>query len=263
MLPAGSFEDRVAIVTGGGSGIGAAIATELAALGALVVLLGRRQDVLDAAAARIDTTGGRVATRSVDVRDRVRVEEIVAEVIARYGRVDHLVNSAAGNFQCDPEELTPNGWSAVVDIVLNGTWNATQAVGRHMIERGGGGSILAIGTTAAMIGGPTTVHSSSAKAGVISMAKSLGAAWAPHGIRMNVMTPGPTEGTGAMTYLYGEEGQWEEQVAAIPLGRMLKQREAADASVFLLSDFAGYITGHNLVVDGGRSLGRAGGVFGG
>ncbi|MCL4368229.1 MAG: SDR family oxidoreductase [Actinobacteria bacterium] len=261
MLPARAFEDRVAVVTGGSSGIGLAIARELARLEATIILLGRRESPLAEAAAQIEAAGGRAATFAADVRDRARVDEVVAEVVKQHGRIDHLVNSAAGNFQCRPEELTPNGWNAVVDIVLNGTWNMTQAVGRHMIENGRGGSILSIGTTAAMIGGPTTVHSSSAKAGVLSLTRSLAVAWAEHGVRLNVMTPGPTEDTGAMTFLYGEEGQWDAQVAAIPLARMLTQQEAADASAFLLSDFAGYVTGHNLVVDGGRSLGRAGGVF--
>lgn len=263
MLPDGSFAGRVSIVTGGSSGIGEGIADELARLGSDVVIVGRRQDVLDAAAAKLAVHGTRIGTYSADVRERDRVEEVVADVVSTYGRVDHLVNSAAGNFQANPEELSQNAWRAVVGIVLDGTWNFTQTVGRHLIERGEGGSILNIGTTAALIGGPSTVHSTAAKAGVLAMTKSLGAAWAKHKIRVNVMTPGPTEDTGAMTFLFGEEGQWEEQVAAIPLKRMLTRQEAADASVYLLSDYAAYVTGHNLVIDGGRSLGRAGGVFSG
>jgi len=262
MLPEGTFTDRVSIVTGGSSGIGEAIAAELARLGSEVVLLGRRTEVLADAAERMSAVGGRVHTYAADVRDRDRVDEVIDDVVGKLGRIDCLVNSAAGNFQAKPEDLTPNGWSAVVRIVLDGSWNCTQTVGRHMIERGKGGSILNIGTTAAIIGGPSTVHSTSAKAGVVAMTKSLGAAWAAHGIRVNMMTPGPTENTGAMTFLFGEPGQWEEQVNAIPMRRMLTQQEAADASVYLLSDYAGYITGHNLVIDGGRSLGRAGGVFG-
>lgn len=263
MLPAKSFNERVSVVTGGSSGIGLAIAKELAQLGSDVAIVGRKQDQLDSAAEALSSFGTRVLTYSADVRQRDRVEEVVADVVGQWGGIDHLVNCAAGNFQAKPEDLSANAWSAVVDIVLDGTWNFTQTVGRHMIGRGVGGSILNIGTTAAIVGGPSTVHSTAAKAGVISMAKSLGAAWAEHGIRVNVMTPGPTEGTGAMTYLFGGEGQWDEQVQAIPLKRVLTQQEAADASVYLLSDYAGYITGHNLVIDGGRSLGRAGGVFSG
>lgn len=262
MLPEGSFKDRVSIVTGGSSGIGEAIAAELARLGSAVVLVGRRPDVLAEAAQRMGHAGGQILTYAADVRDRDRVDEVMDDVVGTLGGIDCLVNSAAGNFQAKPEDLTPNGWSAVVRIVLDGTWNCTQAAGRHMIERGRGGSILNIGTTAAIIGGPSTVHSTSAKAGVVAMTKSLGAAWAQHGIRVNMMTPGPTEDTGAMTFLFGGPGEWDEQVNAIPMRRMLTRQEAADASVYLLSDFAGYVTGHNLVIDGGRSLGRAGGVFG-
>lgn len=263
LLPRNSFGDRVSLVTGGSSGIGEAIAIELAKLGSDVALVGRRAEPLKATAERLTELGVQVLTYSMDVRDREGVQKVVDDIVDRWGRIDHLVNSAAGNFQAKPEDLSANAWSAVVRIVLDGTWNFSQAVGRHLISRGGGGSILSIGTTAAMIGGPTTVHSTSAKAGVIAMAKSLGVAWAEHGIRVNVMTPGPTEGTGAMTFLFGEEGQWDEQVEAIPMKRMLSRQEAADASVYLLSDYASYITGHNLVIDGGRSLGRAGGVFGG
>ncbi|WP_109474079.1 SDR family oxidoreductase [Ornithinimicrobium cavernae] len=263
MLPNDTFAGRVSLVTGGSSGIGEAIAQELARLGSDVAIVGRRQEQLDAAAERLQEHGTRVATYAVDVRERPAVEAAVSDVVEQWGRIDHLVNSAAGNFQARPEDLSPNAWSAVVRIVLDGTWNFSQVVGQHMIERGGGGSILSIGTTAALIGGPSTVHSTSAKAGVIALTKSLGAAWAEHGIRVNVMTPGPTEGTGAMTFLFGGEGQWDEQVQAIPMKRMLTRQEAADASVYLLSDYASYVTGHNLVIDGGRSLGRAGGVFGG
>lgn len=263
MLPDNTFANRVSVVTGGSSGIGEAIAQELARLGSDVAIIGRKQDQLDVAATRLREHGTQIATYSVDVRERESVEAAVAQILQQWGRIDHLVNSAAGNFQAKPEDLSPNAWASVVRIVLDGTWNFTQTVGQHMIARGGGGSILSIGTTAAMIGGPSTVHSTSAKAGVIALTKSLGAAWAEHNIRVNVMTPGPTEGTGAMTFLFGGDGEWDAQVQAIPLKRMLTRQEAADASVYLLSDFAGYITGHNLVIDGGRSLGRAGGVFGG
>jgi NAD(P)-dependent dehydrogenase (short-subunit alcohol dehydrogenase family) len=263
LLPKGSFDGRVSLVTGGSSGIGEAIALELAKLGSDVAIVGRRPEQLEATAEKLTAHGVRVLTYPMDVRERENADIVVDDIVDRWGRIDHLVNSAAGNFQAKPEDLSPNAWSAVVRIVLDGTWNFSQAVGRHLIARGGGGSILSIGTTAAMIGGPSTVHSTSAKAGVIAMVKSLGAAWAEHGIRVNVMTPGPTEDTGAMQFLFGKEGQWDEQVQAVPMKRMLTRQEAANASVYLLSDYASYITGHNLVIDGGRSLGRAGGVFGG
>ena len=264
MLPLGTFSGRVSVVTGGSSGIGEGISQELARLGSTVVLLGRRETALSVAAERIGgATGEKVGWWAVDVRDRSRVEEVVQAVVETYGRIDHLVNSAAGNFQSPPEALSPNAWSAVVRIVLDGTWNCTQVFGRHLIESGSAGSVLSIGTTAAVVGGPSTVHSASAKAGVLAMTKSLAGAWARHGIRLNVLTPGPTLETGAMTHLFSSKDEWEAQMAAIPLGRALSRDEVAHAATYLLSDFAGYITGTNLVMDGGRTLGRGAGTPGG
>lgn len=256
MLPEGSFSGRVAIVTGGGAGIGEAITTELARLGATTVILGRTQEKLDAVCAAITAAGGTARGYAVDVRDRDAVEAAFASVVEEFGRIDHLVNNAAGNFRVPPEDMSPNAWDAVVKIVLYGTWNCTQTAGRHMIERGGGGSVLNIGSTMAYQGGPDTVHSASAKAGVLSMTKSLAAAWGRHGIRVNTLIPGMTEGTGGIEALHKSVMAYEEAIARIPLGRMVTKTELANAASYLLSDFAGYVTGAELVVDGGRSLGR-------
>lgn len=256
MLPQGTFAGRVAIVTGGGAGIGEAITTELARLGATTVILGRTQEKLDAVCAAITAAGGTARGYGVDVRDRPAVEAAFAAVVEEFGRIDHLVNNAAGNFRVRPEDLSPNAWDAVVQIVLYGTWNCTQTVGRHMIERSGGGSVLNIGSTMAHQGGPDTVHSASAKAGVLSMTRSLAAAWGPHGIRVNALIPGMTEGTGGVEALHRSAAAYDEAIARIPLGRMVTKQELAHAASYLLSDFAGYVTGAELVVDGGRSLGR-------
>ncbi len=261
MLPEKTLSGNVSIVSGGGSGIGQAIAEELARLGSTVVLFGRRVDVLKSAAESIWAKGGQAIYFPGDVRDRDRVDEVVAAAVHEFGAVNHLVNSAAGNFQIPPENLSRNGWASVVQIVLDGSWNFTQSVGKHMINNEQGGSILSIGTTSSLIGGPLTVHSTSAKAGVLAMTKSLAGAWAEYGIRLNVLTPGPTAGTGAQDYLYSGEGEWESQVKNIPLGREAALTEVANGAAYLLSDYAGYVTGANLVMDGGRSLGRGGGVF--
>jgi len=253
VLAPGTFDDRVAVVTGGGSGIGLAIAGELARLGATVWLLGRTEVKLRAACAEISAAGGRAEALALDVRDRDAVADAVAIVVERHGGIDHLVNSAAGNFRVAPEEMSANAWDAVVQIVQYGTWHCTQLVGRHMIERGRGGSVLSIGSTMARQGGPDTVHSASAKAAVATMTRSLAAAWGPHGIRLNVLVPGTTAGTAGMAALHGRAEAPED---AIPLRRLGRRNELAHAATYLLSDHASYVTGAELVVDGGRSLGR-------
>ena len=257
MLPAGTFEGRVAMVTGGGSGIGRAIAAELARLGATVVVLGRTAAKLDETVAAIRADGGRAHACAVDVRDRDAVARAVGLVVAEHGRVDHLVNSAAGNFRVAPEDMSPNAWDAVVQIVLHGTWHCTQLVGQHLIARDSPGSILNLGSTMASRGGPDTVHSASAKAGVATMTRSLAAAWGPHGIRINVLVPGTTDGTAGMQALHASStGEGRDPVAAIPLRRLGTTEEVAHAATFLLSDYASYVTGASLTMDGGRSLGQ-------
>ncbi|MGW4032680.1 SDR family oxidoreductase [Streptomyces sp. NPDC004838] len=255
MLPSGSFDGRVAVITGGGSGIGEMIAYHLAALGATTVLIGRRPEPVEAVASAVRDRGGSAHAFAADVRDRDRVEEVMAQTVERYGRIDHLVNNAAGNFRVRPEDMSPNAWNAVVRIVLDGSWHCTQTVGRHLIERGGGGSVVSIGTTPALYGGADTAHSASAKAGVLAMTKSLALAWGSHGIRLNVVTPGLTDDTGAVGQLFPDPEEYRANLAKIPVGRHANRDEIASAVTYLLSDHAGYVTGQNLIVDGGRSLG--------
>jgi NAD(P)-dependent dehydrogenase (short-subunit alcohol dehydrogenase family) len=257
MLETQSFAGRVALVTGGGSGIGLALAQALAGLGAAVAVMGRREDVLDQARRAITEGGGAALAVAGDVRDRDAVEAAVRRTESELGPVDVLVNAAAGNFRVRPEAMSPNAWDAVVGIVLHGTWNVTQAVGRRTIEAGHGASVLNIGTVGALRGGPETAHSASAKAGVVAMTKSLAQAWGPHGIRLNVLTPGITQGTPGAEILWRDAAARDEVVSEIPLGRAATLEDVANAGVFLLSPYAGHITGTNLVVDGGRSLGRA------
>lgn len=257
MLPSDTFKGRVAVITGGGSGIGHAIAGELATLGATVILVGRRQQVLEEAAHVLTQRGASAHGFVGDVRDPERIDEITQQVMAEYGPIDVLVNSAAGNFRVAPEDMSVNAWNAVVRIVLDGSWNWTQAVGRQAIANHHGASILNIGTVGALLGGPQTAHSASAKAGVVAMTKSLAGAWGQHGIRLNVLTPGITDDTPGAEILLKDPGMREKAIGEVPLGRAAVLSEMTHAASFLLSDYAAYITGANLVVDGGRSLGRA------
>lgn len=257
MLPEQSFAGKVAVVTGGGSGIGAGIARALATGGATVALVGRKPETLERAAEQIQRDGGRAVVAPGDVRDRDAVSETLDRLTADHGPVDLLVNSAAGNFRVAPEAMSPNAWKAVTSIVLDGTWNWTQAVGQRALSSSRPCSILSIGTVGALQGGPETVHSASAKAGVVAMTKSLAAAWGTHGVRLNLVTPGITEGTPGAEILLLDQEQWASALAQVPLGRPAELQEVTDAALFLLSDFAAYITGANLLVDGGKALGRA------
>jgi NAD(P)-dependent dehydrogenase (short-subunit alcohol dehydrogenase family) len=256
LLPQNSFSGAVALVTGGSSGIGEGIAVKLAGLGATVAVYGRRAEPLQRVVEQIRAAGGSATSLTGDVRDRQRVEEVLDELTGEYGPVTHLVNNAAGNFRVQPEELTPNGWDAVVDIVLNGTWNFTQTVAQRNLRAGLPLSVVCIGTVGALSGGPTTAHSATAKAGVLAMVKSLAGAWGPAGIRLNMVTPGPISNTGGARALIGSDEQRRTLLGELPLRRFGTIDEVADAVTYLLSDYAAFITGANLVVDGGIALGR-------
>jgi len=177
MLAEGTFEGKVALVTGGGSGLGRAFALEFARLGAGVVVAGRRPEPLDETVALIEGQGGKALAQPTDVRDPEHVDALVAAAVDRFGRVDVLVNNAAGNFVVKAEELSPNGWRAVVAIVLDGSFLCSRAAGRQMIEQGDGGAILSVIASYAWTGGPGTIHSAAAKAGIVAMTRTLAVEW--------------------------------------------------------------------------------------
>ncbi len=250
------MQGRSYLVTGGGSGIGAAIAEQLAARGAAVAVSGRRRERLDEVVGRIAAAGGRAVAVPLDVRDPEQVQAGVEEAVSQLGGLDGLVNNAAGNFVCPAEKLSPNGWRAVVDIVLNGTWNCTSAVAQHMIEAGRPGSILSVIATYAWTGHPGTVHSAAAKAGVLAMSRTLAAEWARFGIRVNCIAPGPTTTEGAGAALWATDEERASVIDSVPARRFASPEEIAGVSAFLMSDQAAYVTGEVLTVDGGQSLGR-------
>jgi NAD(P)-dependent dehydrogenase (short-subunit alcohol dehydrogenase family) len=251
---------RVAVVTGGGTGIGLAIARRLGRLGASIVIASRNAGNLEAGAAELVKDGTPHLTVPVDVRKPEDIDAMVARTVETFGGIDILVNNAAGNFICRAEDLSPNGWNAVIGIVLNGSFYCSRAVGRHMIARGRGGAIVSILANYVWTGSAGTIHSAAAKAGVMSMTQTLAVEWARHQIRVNAVAPGPIESPGAAKQLWATPEAVERITGMVPLGRWGQASEVADAVAFLASPHAGYITGEILTIDGGTWLGR--GTFG-
>jgi len=250
------FKGRVALVTGGGSGIGRAIARRYAAGGGTVVVLGRRVEPLQETVGLIARDGGSADFVSCDVRDAEAVAAAVDGVVAREGSIDALVNNAAGNFVVPGEQLSANGWKAVIDIVLNGSFHATRAAAPHMLGAGRG-SILNVIATYAWHGHPGTVHSAAAKGGIVAMTRTLAAEWAGRGVRINCIAPGPTETEGAGKALWGDASARERVLSSVPARRFASPEEIAESASYLLSDRADYVTGEMHVVDGGQWLGKS------
>ena len=250
------LKDHVAIVTGGGTGIGLAIAKRLASVGCRVMIASRDSEHLESGVAEVQRAGQEASAFQVDVRDPVQVDEMVARTAATFGRIDILVNNAAGNFVCRAEELSPNGWNAVIGIVLNGSFYCARAVGRHLIARHHPGSIVSILANYVWTGSPGTIHSAAAKAGVMSMTQTLALEWARHNIRVNAIAPGPIESPGAAKQLWNSPQAVERIRQMVPLGRWGRASEVADAVAFLVSPLAAYITGETLTVDGGAWMGH-------
>jgi NAD(P)-dependent dehydrogenase (short-subunit alcohol dehydrogenase family) len=254
MLPEGTFAGRTAIVTGGGSGLGRAIALELARLGAGVVVAGRREEPLAETVSLVEQRGAEGLAQPTDVREPEAVDALVAAAVDRFGRLDVLVNNAAGNFVVKAEDLSPNGWRAVVGIVLDGTFLCSRAAGRRMFEQGDGGAILSVIASYAWTGGPGTVHSAAAKAGILALTRTLAVEWAEHRIRVNSICPGPTDTEGAGQALWPTEEDRARVAATVPLGRLASPEEVAVWAAALCSPHADYITGENLTIDGGHWL---------
>jgi len=251
-----ALKGRVAIVTGGGTGIGLAIAKRLGELGATLVFGSRNSANLEQGSAELRRAGYDSLACQVDVRKPDQVDEMVHRVIHHYGHIDILVNNAAGNFICRAEELSPNGWNAVIGSVLNGSFYCSRAVGKRMIERGAGGTIVSVLANYVWTGSAGTVHSAAAKAGVMSMTQTLAVEWARHRIRVNAVAPGPIESPGAARQLWNTPQDVERISNTVPLGRWGHPSEVADAVAFLVSDHAAFITGETLTVDGGAWLAR-------
>ena len=258
MFESGLLKGKSIIVTGGGTGLGKSMATRFAELGADLVITSRRQNVIDETAEALRQYGGKVLTVACDVRDPDQVQNMVDHTVNEFGKIDVLLNNAAGNFISPTENLSPNGFKTVVDIVLNGTFNCTQAAGKVMRENKGG-VILNIVTTYAWTGSGYVVPSACAKAGVLAMTRSLAVEWAKYGIRTVAIAPGPFPTEGAWSRLAPPGlGIKKKMINRIPLKRVGEHHELANLASYLVSDQAGYINGEVVTIDGGEWLQGAG-----
>ena len=263
----GILDGQVALITGGATGIGFGIAELLGALGAHVVIASRKQEHLDKAAASLTTNGARVSTVVVDVRDADRVKSMVEQVRGERGRIDILVNNAAGNFYAPSESMSANAWKAVVEIDLNGTFFCSQAV-FPVMKAQGGGRIISISMTLHYRGWPLMAHATAAKAGIDALTRTLALEWARHGIRVNAVAPGPipTEGVrkaftppsaSGVPDVFAVERALEDYARkSIPLGRWGTPADIAGMVAFLASPAADWVTGSIFVIDGGEWLAR-------
>jgi 2,4-dienoyl-CoA reductase [(3E)-enoyl-CoA-producing], peroxisomal len=247
----GILRDHVAFLTGGGTGITGGIARAMAEAGASVALVSRRMEHLEPAAAAINEIGGKAIAVAADVRNPEEVERAVAATVEHFGKLDIVVNGAAGNFLCKPEELSPNGFGSVVDIDLKGTFNVCRAAFEQLKEHRG--QILNISATLHYLGTPMQLHVSAAKAGVDALTRNLAVDWGRFGIRVNAIAPGPIEDTEGMKRLVPEPVKDRLQ-KKIPLGRFGKIKDIEHAAVFLCSDAASFINGLVVIVDGGHWL---------
>jgi NAD(P)-dependent dehydrogenase (short-subunit alcohol dehydrogenase family) len=242
---------KSALVTGGGSGIGAGIARLFAKHGAKVALIGRTAQKLETTAAAIREAGGTATVHPCDVREYPYLEKAINDAVAANGGLDIVVNSAAGNFLAPAASLSANGFRSVVDIDLCGTFNACRAAFTHLSAHGG--SIVSITATQADVPTPLQCHAGAAKAGIAKLTKDLALEWARFGIRVMAIAPGPVEDTEGMSRL-APGGAGDELKKRVPLGRYGTIDEIAGATLFLVSPAAAYVTGTTLLIDGGTSL---------
>lgn len=249
------------LITGGGTGLGKSIGLRYVALGAQLVICGRRKDVLEATAQEFkDNLSATIETHVCDVRD-VQAVEAMMDTIWQNGPLDVLLNNAAGNFLARTERLSTRAFDAIVDIVLKGSAYCTMDVGRRWIASGHKGTVLQILTQSAMTGMPFTVPSAMAKAGALAMIRSLAVEWGPYGIRTVGVVPGPFPTEGAWSRLMPKERIGEAPIEqGVALRRMGEHHELADLCTYLISDSAGFITGEAVIIDGGRWLQGAAGA---
>jgi NAD(P)-dependent dehydrogenase (short-subunit alcohol dehydrogenase family) len=259
MLPADTFKGRTVYVTGGGTGLGKAMAVEFARAGADVAIASRDPDHRAAGVAAVEAAGGRGFGTAVDVRSLESIVKSFDETEQALGRsISILINNAAGNFAVPAERMSVNAWNSVINIVLNGTFYCSTEFARRLIDRKEGGAILNIGATYVWTGGPVASHSAAAKAGVTSLTQSLAVEWAPDNIRVNCLAPGLFPAPDRSEQIRSMKGGQPRGAETIPAGRVGEAHELGWAATYMCSPFASYLTGHTLVLDGGNWLRRYG-----
>lgn len=259
MFQSGLLAGKRILITGGGTGLGKSLGARYLALGAQLAICGRRGDVLQRTADEfLGLHGAQVQTHVCDVRDAQAVERMM-DRIWEAGALDVLVNNAAGNFLARTERLSPRAVDAVIDIVLKGTAYCTIAAGRRWIAQGRGATVLCMLTQSALVGAPFTVPSAMAKAGVLSMIRSLAVEWGPKGIRLMGVAPGSFPTEGAWSRLMPAKRHGDPIENGIALRRLGRHEELADLCTFLVSDNAAFMTGEAIVIDGGKWLQGAAG----
>jgi NAD(P)-dependent dehydrogenase (short-subunit alcohol dehydrogenase family) len=253
------LKGKTIIVTGGGTGLGKSMTERFSELGANVVITSRKLDVLKKTAEEISfKTGNPVTAIQSDVRKPFENEEVMRQAIEQFGKIDILVNNAAGNFISPTERLSYKAFDTIVDIVLKGTYNFTLAMGKYWIENKLPGTVLNIVTTYASTGSGYVVPSSISKAGVLNLTRSLAAEWGKYMIRLNAIAPGPFPTEGAWQRLFPDASFEKDLLAKIPLKRVGKHEELTNLAVYLITEESGYITGEVVTIDGGEWLGGAG-----
>lgn len=260
MLKEEALTGKTIIITGGGTGLGRAMGSHFLKLGANLVITSRKLDVLEQAAREMEeTSGGRVLAVPCDVREYSEVENVLQQTTATFGKVDGLVNNAAGNFISPTERLSANAFATIIDIVLKGSANCTLAAGKYWIQEKLPGTILNIVTTYAFTGSAYVVPSAAAKGGVLAMTRSLAVEWGKYGIRTNAIAPGAFPTKGAWDRLLpGSLSEKFDFKDRIPLKRTGQHHELANLAAYLMSDFSGFINGEVITIDGGEWLQGAG-----
>ncbi|MDX2002166.1 MAG: SDR family oxidoreductase [Chitinophagales bacterium] len=260
MLREDALKGQTILVTGGGTGLGRSMSTYFLQLGANVIITSRKLDRLEEAAEEMRReTGGKVLALQSDVRNYEQVEEVLAKSVEQFGKVDALVNNAAGNFISPTERLSHRAFESVIGIVLQGSINYTLAFGKHWIKNNQPATVLNIVTSYAFTGSAYVVPSACAKAGVLAMTRSLAVEWSKHKIRLNAVAPGPFPTKGAWERLLpGNLKDSFDPAKKVPVGRNGEHQELSNLCAYLVSDFSAYINGEVIVIDGGEWLKGAG-----